>query len=195
MTLSFDDADQTLSSVVQPLLDERGIRAIAYIPTDYVLQGVCYRIKSRPPTVSWDQLGRWLEAGHEIGGHTHTHPRLDQCTAQQQLEELTRSADLIYHYLGFRPVHLAYPWGRFTDQTCRLVSSMGPWQSAVTVDIGWNTSRTNRFKLFRSPMDAAWPASHINFRLAIGSSRALECAYRCYRAAGLNRLFPTRLRQ
>jgi peptidoglycan/xylan/chitin deacetylase (PgdA/CDA1 family) len=68
--------------------------------------------------MSWDQA-RALEASGwvEIGGHTHTHPILAQCSAEQLRREVGHCAERLRDELGARGRTFAYPNGQPGDTT------------------------------------------------------------------------------
>jgi peptidoglycan/xylan/chitin deacetylase (PgdA/CDA1 family) len=177
MTVSFDDGDWTVSTVAQKVLDDEGIRAILYLTTDYVLQGRTYRAGIDRPAITWEQLGRWIEAGHEIGSHTHTHVNLTKCEAGQWMEELNESRRIIEQRLGVVPRHFAYPWGQYNDETLRWFHSQAEWLSAALVLGRFNRRRTDSFLLRRNSMTAVWDQA------------ALNRVVRCRIARGFHRMF------
>jgi len=167
-SVTFDDGDLTVCNVAQPILDERGIKAMLYVTTGFVLSGQRYGTPPRP-AVSWDHLGRWLEAGHEVGGHTHSHPPMSASPPAEQEDELQRSSDIMHKYLGSVPRHFAYPHGQYDGATEQVIRAQGTWRSAATIDRGWNTSHTNPFQLHRDNLKPVWGASRLRAYLALGA--------------------------
>lgn len=149
LTVSFDDGDYSLCEVAQPILDARGIRGIVYLSTDFVLQGTTYKSRNPVRAVSWDQLGHWLEAGHEIGSHTHTHVNLTHCQADMIQDEVERSREIVKRELGAEIKHFAYPWGQHDAKTREWFAQDGTWASVATIERGVNTVATDRLCLKR----------------------------------------------
>lgn len=170
VALTFDDGDRTVCEVAQPVLDGLGIKAMLYLTTDYVLQGSTYRARNPLPAASWEQLGRWLEAGHAIGGHTHTHRNLTECSREQALDELETSRGLIRQELGVEIAHFAYPWGRHDGQTRSWLEQGGGWATAATVEQGFNTAQTDRLRLRRDVLDPSMSLGAVRWKLAVGQS-------------------------
>jgi peptidoglycan/xylan/chitin deacetylase (PgdA/CDA1 family) len=156
MTVSFDDGDWTVSAVAQKVLDDEGIRAILYLTTDYVLQGTTYRARIVRRAINWEQLGRWLESGHELGSHTHTHVNLTQCESRQLLDELGRTRQVIQERLGITPRHFAYPWGQSNNETQRWFRGQTDWLSAALAHGRANGVGTDPYLLRRICMTADW---------------------------------------
>jgi peptidoglycan/xylan/chitin deacetylase (PgdA/CDA1 family) len=86
--------------------------------------------------LTWDQVREMKASGLiEFGGHTHTHPILAQCTAEQQAEEIRKCRERITSELGAAPTLFAYPNGGaadFTEETRRLLAEQG-FTSAFTM--------------------------------------------------------------
>jgi peptidoglycan/xylan/chitin deacetylase (PgdA/CDA1 family) len=168
LTVSFDDGDRTVCEVAQPILDDLGIKAILYLTTDYVLRGETYAAPCRRPAVSWEQLGHWLDAGHEIGAHTHGHVNLTKCSSEQCLEELEKSRALIERELGISPVDFSYPWGQYNPAALQVLKRTS-WRSAATINRGWNHCGWDPFTLRRDVVEPDWTHGKLHFLLALGS--------------------------
>lgn len=86
-----------------------------------------------PPAASriflnWDEAREMQAGGMAIGSHTHTHTVLSQLTAEQQLEELVQSRNILSQVLQGPIDTIAYPVGSrtaFTDDTQRLARQAG----------------------------------------------------------------------
>jgi peptidoglycan/xylan/chitin deacetylase (PgdA/CDA1 family) len=79
--------------------------------------------------LSWDQV-RELAAGQvEIGGHSHTHPQLDQLTDDALRFEVLRCKEIIADELGTRPASFAYPYGYSSRRVRHVVRETGFAQS------------------------------------------------------------------
>jgi peptidoglycan/xylan/chitin deacetylase (PgdA/CDA1 family) len=169
MVASFDDGDHTLFEVAKPVLDEHGIKAIVYLTTDYVLRGNTYRSSVPTRAVTWEQLGVWLEAGHEIGSHTHTHANLTQCTDEEALAELAKSREIVRRELGVDIRHFAYPWGQHDRRTRGLIAGDGNWQTAASIDRGENGKNTDFLCLKRDLINPEMKLGKVRLKMFIGS--------------------------
>lgn len=155
-TVTFDDGDASVCTVGQKVLADQGVRALLYLNTDYIARGETYRAQIKRPTCTWDQLQRWLEAGNEIGSHTHTHADLTRCSRSQLEDELEQSRQTIAQYLGVSPMHFSYPWGRHNGATHAWFRSQAQWRTAATVQGGGNNGITDPFRLRRDVLVADW---------------------------------------
>jgi peptidoglycan/xylan/chitin deacetylase (PgdA/CDA1 family) len=138
LLLTFDDCYEELLETVLPILEERGIPAVAF--------AVSGRTGS---TNDWDQaigaprlqlldadgLRRLAQRGIEIGAHSRTHRRLTHVSTEELSEEIAGSvAELAT--LGIpRPRMFAYPYGQY-DQRVRQAVQRAGLQAAFTVDSG-----------------------------------------------------------
>ena len=114
VSLTFDDgfADQ-LNAV--PLLAKHDMRA-----TFYIIDGsVRY-----PAYLTWPQIRSIARAGHEIGGHTSSHPRLTELSADRQRKEICDSRATLLE-AGFEVTSFAYPYGDTSPAVAAVVESCG----------------------------------------------------------------------
>jgi len=181
VSVTFDDGDWSACAVAQQVLDDQGIKAILYLTTDYILKGRTYQAKDVRPAANWDQLGRWIEAGHEIGGHTHTHANLAQCGLDRLAGELDLSRAIIHRELGCLPVHFAYPWGRHNDEVHQCFRCQKDWQSAATVNGQGNYRFTDPFQLGRNVMTADWDEATMRESARSLSARVIRRVSRAVR--------------
>lgn len=138
LLLTFDDCYQDLLDVVLPMLEERGIPAVAF--------AVSRRLGG---TNEWDEaIGapqlRLLDAdslrelaarGVAIGAHSRTHPQLTCVSVEELSDEVAGSvADLEAVGLD-RPLLFAYPHGECDHKVQRAVQDAG-LEAAFTVKPG-----------------------------------------------------------
>ena len=77
-----------------------------------------------PDVLTWRDLRALKADGHEIAGHTRTHADLTKLSASAQRHEICDDrATLAAH--GLPPVDFAYPYGRYTAVSKRIVRSCG----------------------------------------------------------------------
>ncbi len=103
VSLTFDDHLINQFTVVQPMLDAHGMKGTFY------------------PILSWvsdfSMMRGAVEAGHEIGCHTVTHPNLAQITAEEVENEYEQSVQITMDSLGVRILTIAYPFCSPPDST------------------------------------------------------------------------------
>jgi peptidoglycan/xylan/chitin deacetylase (PgdA/CDA1 family) len=114
VSLQFDDgyADQSLAA---QMLADRGMHGVFYVNSD-LLGGA--------GLLTYEQLRQMQADGHEIGGHTLTHPNLPTLSpARQQRQICTDRTHLLSH--GLAANAFAYPFGARDDTTIGLARDCG----------------------------------------------------------------------
>lgn len=122
--------------------------------------------------MNWQQLKEMQQQGMSIGSHTCSHNILSHLSEQQQLQELTRSKQLLEQVLQ-QPVRtIAYPVGGFdcySKATCELAQQAG-YEFAFTF-----TNRLNRltslqpYAISRLGIDDAMSAPAIRRKIAFSA--------------------------
>ncbi|MFE7648978.1 polysaccharide deacetylase family protein [Streptomyces phaeoluteigriseus] len=108
--ITFDDGYEGVHRHALPALAEHGLSATLFVTTGW-LRGA-YDTGGGPDTMlDWRQVRELADAGVEIGGHSHSHPQLDQLGDSALRAELTRCRDIVAGELGAPPVSFAYPYG------------------------------------------------------------------------------------
>jgi peptidoglycan/xylan/chitin deacetylase (PgdA/CDA1 family) len=94
VSITFDDGFISQYQNALPILQAAGYKAGFYIITSYPGS-------IRPGYMNWDQIRTLAGAGHEIGSHTRTHPRLTTLSPSQLQSEIAGSkADLVAQSVG-----------------------------------------------------------------------------------------------
>jgi peptidoglycan/xylan/chitin deacetylase (PgdA/CDA1 family) len=68
-------------------------------------------LAEKRPYFGWDGLRAWLNAGHSVGFHTHTHPYCSQLQKADLEGELIEPALALKRRLGLEELSLSYPFG------------------------------------------------------------------------------------
>jgi peptidoglycan/xylan/chitin deacetylase (PgdA/CDA1 family) len=77
-----------------------------------------------PLFLNWEQAREMLDNGMDIGSHTHSHRILSKLSEEGQIEELSKSRELLERHLNTRLKSLAIPVGAlhsFNDSTERAL--------------------------------------------------------------------------
>ena len=151
ITITFDDGFLNNLTEAVPLMEQTGIRAINYLVADRIGQTSDWEAREggeADPLMNESQIRDWLAAGHWIGAHTCTHPRLSQLSRDLAREEITASRKKLEDRFGLPVEHFAYPYGDYDDSTIELVREAG-FKTACTMHRGVNLTQTPALELKR----------------------------------------------
>jgi peptidoglycan/xylan/chitin deacetylase (PgdA/CDA1 family) len=119
LAITFDDSYRDNLNAAR-VLSEFGLPACFFVPTGYVQTDRQYawdQDLKRLENLRWDDLREIIRLGHEIGGHTVTHPDMAQVSEEQARYELVEAKRVLEEKLGQRVRWFAYPFG--DRQHCR----------------------------------------------------------------------------
>ncbi|MCB0530672.1 MAG: polysaccharide deacetylase family protein [Lewinellaceae bacterium] len=102
---------------------------------------------SRPEAMNRRQIEA-MKPVVNFQGHTVLHPCLPQCTDAEARQEIEAGRQLLEENFGLSVNAIAYPNGDYSDRDVQLVRAAG-YQLGLTVDFGFNTLKTDPFKLKR----------------------------------------------
>jgi peptidoglycan/xylan/chitin deacetylase (PgdA/CDA1 family) len=94
----------------------RGLTATCYVVTDWI---------GRTGMLSDADLHVLADLGIEIGGHSHTHPRLDELRLDDVHREARRCHTQLSALLGKPVASFAYPHGNYSRPVRRIVQQAG----------------------------------------------------------------------
>jgi peptidoglycan/xylan/chitin deacetylase (PgdA/CDA1 family) len=149
--ITFDDGFVSNWEKALPCMTELGCRSINYLVADRLGQTSDWEAREggeADPLMNESQIKEWLAAGHGIGAHTCTHPRLSLLSRDQAKEEIVASKKKLEDRFGLPVEHFAYPYGDYNQTTVDLVREAG-FKTAVTMHRGVNHPDTSLFELRR----------------------------------------------
>ncbi|MEZ0073927.1 polysaccharide deacetylase family protein [Planotetraspora sp. GP83] len=114
VALTFDDGDASHVRVAR-LLKSRGMAGTFYVNSAQI--GTAGKLTRA-------QLAAIARAGHEIGGHTLTHPKLPELTPAEQRAEICDDRRALLA-MGFQVRTFAYPYGAWDGSAKRIVRACG----------------------------------------------------------------------
>jgi peptidoglycan/xylan/chitin deacetylase (PgdA/CDA1 family) len=144
LAVTFDDAYRS-TLLALPILAELDLSATVFVPTAHV---------GSPVPMGWAGIDHWIggpherelmcmdvaelrslvEAGWEIGAHTHSHPRLTALADDDLARELSEPRELLERWLGKPCSSLAYPYGGFDPRVVEAARAAG-YAAACTLDV------------------------------------------------------------
>src|SRR5579859_2309001 len=114
ISLSFDDGfANAFKNAMRPLAELK-FRAIQFLVVSRVGKFNDWEVQLgdvREPLMDMAMIKDWLAAGHEIGGHTLTHPMLTRLSLRDAREEIFVSKRKLEDMFGVPVRHFAYPFG------------------------------------------------------------------------------------
>ncbi|WP_190129465.1 polysaccharide deacetylase family protein [Streptomyces mashuensis] len=122
--ITFDDGYEGVHRHALPVLAGHGFTATLFASTGW-LRGAHETPGALDLMLDWGQLRELAAAGWEIGGHSHTHPQLDQLTTGRLRFEVEHCRDLLTDELGHPPVSFAYPYGYSSRRVRDTVRAAG----------------------------------------------------------------------
>jgi peptidoglycan/xylan/chitin deacetylase (PgdA/CDA1 family) len=177
LAITFDDGFRSGLVNAAPLLAEHGFRACYFLVTELVsappeqAERMCReRLHLARPLepLTWEDVERLVELGHEVGSHTQTHPELVALRHEELVDELRGSREELERRLGRAPAHFAAPYGdraRFTPAVSAAARAAG-YETCLTAQRGRNLPSTDLYALRRDNAVAGWPVRHVRYFLA-----------------------------
>jgi peptidoglycan/xylan/chitin deacetylase (PgdA/CDA1 family) len=128
--ITLDDGYRDLYTTAFPILVSHGFTAVAYIVSGFVgLNGY----------VSRDQIMQMDQYGFEIAAHTVNHANLAKASDPWLTYQLVESKRWLEKLVGHPVLDMAYPSGKYNQQTVLAVARAG-YYSATTEQYGiWHT--------------------------------------------------------
>jgi peptidoglycan/xylan/chitin deacetylase (PgdA/CDA1 family) len=112
--ITFDDAFADFEKLAFPILNERGLSSLMFVPTGKVGGEENWNGANDPPRplMGWKQIKALARKGVEFGAHSITHADLTTLPADQRREEIEGSGAALSEQLGKRTRAFAAPYGR-----------------------------------------------------------------------------------
>ncbi|MGW3953862.1 polysaccharide deacetylase family protein [Streptomyces sp. NPDC004752] len=145
--ITFDDGYEGVHRHALPVLARHAFPATLFVSTGWI-RGAHDTGGGLDTMLDWHQVRELAGAGVEIGGHSHTHPQLDQLDDATLRSELTRCTRIVTDELGAVPTSFAYPYGYSSRRVRRAVRAAG-FAQALAVGNGPARRRQGPYALRR----------------------------------------------
>ncbi|MFD3503371.1 polysaccharide deacetylase family protein [Streptomyces sp. NPDC058676] len=145
--ITFDDGYEGVHRHALPVLAKHGFAATVFVSTGWI-RGPHDTGGSLDTMLDWAQVRELAAADVEIGGHSHTHPPLDQLDDAALRHELIHCREIVTDELGTAPASFAYPYGYSSRRVRQAVRETGYGQ-ALAVGNGLARRRQGPYALQR----------------------------------------------
>lgn len=143
VVITFDDAFVNFYDKALPLLAERSLPSIMYVPPSFVNgDGIHPMYEPRFAhlgPMTWEQLADSTSAGVEIGSHTYQHREMTSLDPSELLDAFQRANDQLEDKLGIRPPAVSYPEGFVNPRVIRAAARFhetGVIGGGLAIDFG-----------------------------------------------------------
>ncbi|MGL5934430.1 MAG: polysaccharide deacetylase family protein [Cetobacterium sp.] len=126
--LTFDDGYEDNYTILYPLLKKYNMKAVIYILSDatYNKWDVEELGEKRLELLKKNQILEMQKSGLiEFGGHTKNHCKLDLLNKVEQKKEILENKLYLEKFLGEKIISFAYPFGRFNDDSKKILKEVG----------------------------------------------------------------------
>jgi peptidoglycan/xylan/chitin deacetylase (PgdA/CDA1 family) len=151
VVLTFDDGFRNVLENALPVLAEKKFHATQFLVAQYIGKRNEWDLRdgeAPEPLMDAAQVREWLNAGHRIGSHSLTHPRLTRLSLRDAQEEILASKKRLEDAFGAEVEDFCYPYGDWNEAVRGLVMEAG-YRTASTTDFGVNTPATPPLELRR----------------------------------------------
>jgi peptidoglycan/xylan/chitin deacetylase (PgdA/CDA1 family) len=145
--ITFDDGYEGVHRHALPVLAKHGFAATLFVSTGWI-RGPHDTGGGLDTMLDWGQVRELAAADVEIGGHSHTHPQLDQLDEAALRHELIHCKEIVTDELGTVPASFAYPYGYSSRRVRQAVCETGYGQ-ALAVGNGLARRRQGPYALRR----------------------------------------------
>ncbi|WP_316797789.1 polysaccharide deacetylase family protein [Pedobacter frigidisoli] len=163
--LTFDDGAAKLFDFAVPLLIQKGMKAVFFIPTAQIGGYNEWDVRSAntPKIDLMDaaQLRYLSENGMEVGSHGHEHLYGHKITENQFINELHNSKNILENIIAKPVVSFCYPYGEVPENYRQLLQDAG-YHYGTSIYQAFS----NRYALRRIGIHAADTKRSITFKLS-----------------------------
>jgi len=132
VVLTFDDGYADFHSDALPVLEQHRFPATVFLTSGWVADaGRDAAGRPLDDMLCWGQAREIAQTGIEIGGHSHSHPQLDQLPDAELRQELRRNKGLLEEKIGAPVATMAYPYGYSSARVRREVRRAGYWAACA----------------------------------------------------------------
>jgi peptidoglycan/xylan/chitin deacetylase (PgdA/CDA1 family) len=127
---------------------------------------------TRSRQLGWDDLDRWVDAGHTVGNHTWDHPCLDRCEDEVQRAQIEDADAALAPYIGGART-FAYPNGNWSPVAETTLRRLG-YDVGLVFDHRIARPATNPLRMSRLRIDSDAPRAR--FRAVVAGTHSAAFA-------------------
>ena len=98
--------------------------------------------------MNWEEIKESAKYG-EIGLHSYTHPRLQNLTEEQIIQDTKEAYDVFVKNTGIKPTSYAYPYGEFTQDVKKTLKNNFPFRAILNQNTGTVNDKTDIYDIPR----------------------------------------------
>ncbi|MGA2541622.1 MAG: polysaccharide deacetylase family protein [Verrucomicrobiota bacterium] len=154
VVLTFDDGFRNVFENALEPLARKHFRAIQFLVVNCIGKLNQWDLRdgeAAEPLMDAGQVREWLRAGHRIGSHSLSHPRLTRLSLRDAQEEISASKKKLEDTFGVAVEDFCYPFGDWNEAVRDLVMEAG-YRTACTTECGVNSPATSPLELRRIPV-------------------------------------------
>ena len=125
IVITIDDGYQNSYKNAYPVLKEFDMKAAVFMITSFI---------DKIPCLGSDEMREMDKNGVTIESHTVTHRKLNELSYAEQKAELKDSKEALEKVLGRKVNYLAYPSGKFNNDTLALDKELGYTMALSTIN-------------------------------------------------------------
>jgi peptidoglycan/xylan/chitin deacetylase (PgdA/CDA1 family) len=151
VVLTFDDGFRNVFQNALEPLAQKQFHAIQFLVVNCIGKLNEWDLRDgevAEPLMDAAQVREWLAAGHRIGSHSLSHPRLTRLSLRDASEEISGSKKKLEDSFGVAVEDFCYPFGDWNEAVRDLVMEAG-YRTACTTDYGVNSPATSPLELRR----------------------------------------------
>ncbi len=152
VAITFDDGFQDFADRAFPILQDHGFASMVYLVAGLVggAENWAYCHSPARDLMKWDTIRDLMSKGVDFGNHTCTHPNLSEIPIGEVEDQIDLAQGRIEAELGFRPRHMAPPYGGSTAAVRALFPAR--FDTSVGVRLGAAHAKDDLYDLPRLEM-------------------------------------------
>lgn len=172
--ITFDDGSLSIYENAISVLNELGWPATVFLVSKLIGKKDYWTQAQNPsgkvyPLLERNHIKEMQEMGYAFHSHTRMHNDLTTLSANALKEELAGSRKDLEDLLGKQVTYLAYPYGRYNDETVNIARSAG-YEAAFSTQPGFNRSDVDPFRIRRIDVFGADSPTILMRKISLGTN-------------------------